>query len=61
MLTCPESDQPAEILVDVMVARQYSKVRNYVEVNRMAVKEMHRQVGDLIRAGWRGAAFSSVT
>ena len=32
---------------DSSVARQYSKVRNYVEVNRMAVKEMHRQVGDL--------------
>ena len=33
---------------DSSVARQYSKVRNYVEANRMAVKEMHRQVGDLI-------------
>jgi putative pyruvate formate lyase activating enzyme len=32
---------------DSAIARQYSKVRNYVEVNRMAVKEMHRQVGDL--------------
>jgi len=30
------------------VARQYSKVRNYVEANRTAVKEMHRQVGDLV-------------
>lgn len=29
------------------VARKYSKVRDYVEVNRSAVKEMHRQVGDL--------------
>ena len=29
------------------LARQYSKVRNYVEVNFAAVKEMHRQVGDL--------------
>lgn len=33
---------------DSAIARQYSKVRNYVEVNRMAVKEMHRQVGDLV-------------
>jgi putative pyruvate formate lyase activating enzyme len=31
-----------------LIARKYSKVRNYFEVNRMAVKEMHRQVGDLI-------------
>ena len=29
------------------IARQYSKVRDYVEVNFAAVKEMHRQVGDL--------------
>jgi putative pyruvate formate lyase activating enzyme len=29
------------------IARKYSKVRNYVEVNFAAVKEMHRQVGDL--------------
>ncbi|MDH3752014.1 MAG: radical SAM protein, partial [Gammaproteobacteria bacterium] len=28
-------------------AHQLSHVRNYVEVNRAAVKEMHRQVGDL--------------
>lgn len=33
---------------DSLIARKYSKVRNYVEVNRMAVKEMHRQVGDLV-------------
>jgi putative pyruvate formate lyase activating enzyme len=33
---------------DSLIARKYSKVRNYVEVNRMAVKEMHRQIGDLI-------------
>jgi putative pyruvate formate lyase activating enzyme len=32
---------------DSSIARQYSKVRNYVEVNQRAVKEMHRQVGDL--------------
>jgi putative pyruvate formate lyase activating enzyme len=32
---------------DSRVARRYSKVRNYFEVNRAAVKEMHRQVGDL--------------
>ncbi len=30
------------------MARQYSKVRNYTEQNFTAVKEMHRQVGDLI-------------
>jgi putative pyruvate formate lyase activating enzyme len=33
---------------DSPTARKYSKVRNYVEVNQAAVKEMHRQVGDLI-------------
>ncbi|HET9349731.1 MAG TPA: radical SAM protein [Burkholderiales bacterium] len=33
---------------DSALARKYSKVRNYVEVNRAAVKEMHRQVGDLV-------------
>jgi putative pyruvate formate lyase activating enzyme len=32
---------------DSELARKYSKVRNYVEVNRAAVREMHRQVGDL--------------
>ena len=30
------------------IARKYSKVRNYVEYNQIAVKEMHRQVGDLM-------------
>ena len=29
-------------------ARRYSKIRNYPQINRAAVKEMHRQVGDLI-------------
>ncbi|MBI3935945.1 MAG: radical SAM protein [Betaproteobacteria bacterium] len=33
---------------DSILARKYSKVRNYVEANRAAVKEMHRQVGDLV-------------
>jgi putative pyruvate formate lyase activating enzyme len=33
---------------DSELARKYSKVRNYVEVNRAAVSEMHRQVGDLV-------------
>jgi putative pyruvate formate lyase activating enzyme len=33
---------------DSSTARKYSKVRNYLEVNRVAVKEMHRQVGDLV-------------
>ncbi len=32
---------------DSSVARKYSKAPNYVEVNCAAVKEMHRQVGDL--------------
>ncbi len=32
---------------DSAVARRYSHVRNYWEVNQAAVKEMHRQVGDL--------------
>jgi putative pyruvate formate lyase activating enzyme len=29
------------------LARRYSHVREYVTVNRAAVREMHRQVGDL--------------
>jgi len=29
-------------------ARKYSKIRDYAAVNRAAVKEMHRQVGDLV-------------
>jgi len=33
---------------DAVVARRYSKVRDYPAVNRAAVKEMHRQVGDLV-------------
>jgi len=33
---------------DRLVARRYSKIGNYPGVNRTAVKEMHRQVGDLI-------------
>ena len=32
---------------DSVLARRYSKVRDYVAVNRAAVREMHRQVGDL--------------
>lgn len=32
---------------DSALARKYSKVRDYVAVNRTAVREMHRQVGDL--------------
>ena len=32
---------------DPAVGRRLSKVPDYVEVNRAAVKEMHRQVGDL--------------
>ena len=33
---------------DSKTARHYSRVRNYVAVNRAAVREMHRQVGDLV-------------
>jgi len=33
---------------DSKLARRYSKVRDYVEINRAAVREMHRQVGDLV-------------
>ncbi len=32
---------------DADVARRYSKIGNYPAVNQAAVKEMHRQVGDL--------------
>jgi putative pyruvate formate lyase activating enzyme len=40
---------------DAGLARKYSKVRDYVAANRQAVKEMHRQVGDLVVDG-RGIA-----
>jgi putative pyruvate formate lyase activating enzyme len=33
---------------DSHTARLYSRVRDYVEVNQIALKEMHRQVGDLV-------------
>ena len=33
---------------DARLALRFSKARNYPEVNRAAVKEMHRQVGDLV-------------
>lgn len=33
---------------DPAIARRYSKIRDYPAVNRAAVKEMHRQVGDLV-------------
>lgn len=33
---------------DSELARRYSHVRDYVAVNRAAVREMHRQVGDLV-------------
>ncbi|MDP6814873.1 MAG: radical SAM protein [Alphaproteobacteria bacterium] len=36
---------------DGAIARKYSKVRDYVAVNRTAVREMHRQVGDLLLDG----------
>jgi putative pyruvate formate lyase activating enzyme len=40
---------------DPNVARRYSKISNYPAVNQAAVKEMHRQVGDLATDG-RGVA-----
>lgn len=33
---------------DKRLAHKYSKIPNYPAINRQAVKEMHRQVGDLI-------------
>lgn len=33
---------------DERTALKYSRVKNYLDVNRAAVKEMHRQVGDLV-------------
>jgi putative pyruvate formate lyase activating enzyme len=33
---------------DAALARKYSKVRDYVGVNQAAVREMHRQVADLV-------------
>jgi putative pyruvate formate lyase activating enzyme len=33
---------------DREIARRYSKVKNYPEIAMTAIKEMHRQVGDLI-------------
>jgi len=32
---------------DANIARQYSRIRDYPQVNQAAVREMHRQVGDL--------------
>ncbi len=32
---------------DSAIARRYSRVRDYVPINQAAVREMHRQVGDL--------------
>lgn len=32
---------------DAAAARRYSQVKNYPSINRAAVREMHRQVGDL--------------
>lgn len=36
---------------DSEIGRRFSRARDYVEVNRMAVKTMHRQVGDLVLNG----------
>jgi putative pyruvate formate lyase activating enzyme len=40
---------------DANIARRYSGIRDYPAVNQAAVKEMHRQVGDLAMDG-RGVA-----
>ncbi len=40
---------------DAKIAHRFSKIPNYPQVNREAVKEMHRQVGDL-RMDARGIA-----
>ena len=55
---CPEALSLLDGLVDIYMpdmkygesatARRYSRVRDYVEVNQAAVREMHRQVGDLV-------------
>ncbi len=34
---------------DSIIAGKYSGIKDYVEVNRAAIKEMHRQVGDLMQ------------
>ncbi len=34
--------------VDAAIARRYSGIANYPQVNQAAVREMHRQVGDLV-------------
>ena len=54
----PEALRLLEGIVDIYMpdmkyadpenARRYSRVRDYVAVNRAAAKEMHRQVGDLL-------------
>jgi putative pyruvate formate lyase activating enzyme len=54
----PEALKLLEGIVDIYMpdmkyadpenARHYSRARNYVEVNRAAVKEMHSQAGDLV-------------
>jgi putative pyruvate formate lyase activating enzyme len=36
---------------DSTIAHRHSKVRSYVEINRAAVREMYRQVGDLVLDG----------
>jgi putative pyruvate formate lyase activating enzyme len=40
---------------DPETARRYSKIANYPEINQAAVREMHRQVGDL-RVNTKGLA-----
>jgi putative pyruvate formate lyase activating enzyme len=36
---------------DASIAKKYSKIPNYPAVNQAAMKEMHRQVGDLVLDG----------
>jgi putative pyruvate formate lyase activating enzyme len=43
------------IYADEAIGLAYSKAKNYPGVNQSAVKEMHRQVGDLVLDG-RGVA-----
>ncbi len=41
-------DMPAMKYSDSRAAHRHSHVRDYVETNRAAIREMHRQVGDLV-------------
>ncbi|ELU00152.1 hypothetical protein CAPTEDRAFT_116247 [Capitella teleta] len=45
---------------DAKLGRRYSKIENYPAVNQAAVKEMHRQVGDLVLDPKSGLALRGV-